>query len=221
MARMSSDDVVDETTTEDAVGKAAETSTTLHSEDEEEEEEIDEDDLSGAFLTNGLGREESSTVGQLEEVEEDDLKSVKSDDVVSDVGRSRSGASVVKGGSLDNESRILSESGDDDADKDNNALSIQGKTGAVGDEVSADEEEHDDKAKAKAASNHDEQEEEAKEAYDDANNNMEDPEVQERMATALAKKALKGAAATAAGARWQSLGKTLKNRKAEILEMVS
>ena len=217
VARMSSDDVVDETTTEDAVGKAAETSTTLHSEEEE-----DEDDLSGAFLTNGLGRKESSTLGQ---EEEDDLKSVKSDG--SDVGRSRSGdASVVKGGSLDNEETpILSESGDDNADKDNNALiSIQGKTGVVGDDrMSADEEEeeHSEKASKADASDHEEGEEEdgAKEANDDANNNMEDPEVQERMATALAKKAL-NRQTTAAGARWQSLGVALKNRKAEILEEV-
>ena len=65
------------------------------------------------------------------------------------------------------------------------------------------------------------EEDEAKvEANDDANNNMEDPEVQERMATALAKKAL-NRQTTAAGARWQSLGQTLKNRKAEILDMVS
>ena len=51
---------------------------------------------------------------------------------------------------------------------------------------------------------------------------MEDPEVQDRLATILAKKAKTNGAKTGASgkSRWEALGQTIKQRKAELLEMV-
>ena len=66
--------------------------------------------------------------------------------------------------------------------------------------------------------------EDANDAEDDklpnqlSDKEMEDPAVQERLANLLAKKAK--ASSSGAGSRWEALGQTLKQRKADILDMV-